>query len=87
MRYYQGNCIDSFDEDGDCLISLFSDVSDFACVEENSDKITREEFLKECSIEGFDIPNKNVIYLHYESQYRTVYMIYSLEEDIHFFFD
>lgn len=31
---WQGNCINSFDEDGDSLISVFRDASDFACSED-----------------------------------------------------
>ena len=42
--FYQGNCINSFDSDGDCLLSIFRDTSDFACVEENSQPIDQNEF-------------------------------------------
>lgn len=39
MRDYIGNCIDSFDEDGDCIFDClpWNTVSDFACDMENGD--------------------------------------------------
>lgn len=36
---WQGNCVNSFDEDGNCVIDIFSDVSDFANVNESAVRI------------------------------------------------
>lgn len=33
---YIGNCVNLFDEDGNCVSSIFRDVSDFACKLESS---------------------------------------------------
>lgn len=41
---YVGNCVNSFDDDGECLIGIYNDVSDFASAEENALEITRDEF-------------------------------------------
>ena len=74
-----GNCVNSFDEEGNCLLSLFCDVSDFACVEEESEAISQQEFqhLTGCLI----FYN---VYLKHKK--RGIFMGYNEEEDIHYFY-
>jgi len=87
--YYLGSCVDSFDEDGDCIIDdlPFSDVSDFACREQDALEITRGEFeiiIKEIPQ---DIKSKilghNLTYFVYKGD---IFVIYDSDEDVHYFF-
>ncbi len=85
----QGNCVESFDEDGNSLIDLFSDVTDFAQVEENSKEISRERFLSSVHIRDDEYDNlmgdfKNIIFL--ENKDRKILMAYDNDADVHYFF-
>ena len=84
-----GNCVNSFDDDGDCIIDIFSDVSDFACVEEDSVKIDKETFLSKIHMKLDEFDNsfgqfKNVEFL--ENKDRGIYMLYDIDSDVHYFF-
>ena len=84
---YLGNCINSFDKDGDCVISeLYSDTSDFACHEEESNKITREEFTKYVGEVNPELDKKISKNREYLSDDNRIFMIYDARRDIHYFF-
>jgi hypothetical protein len=79
---YISSCLDSFDEDGDCIMAElpWSTVSDFACA---------NELAKE--IEAFPIPEVFFEDLHRTSfrYYVTedhVYIAYDGRKDVHYFF-
>lgn len=75
-----GDCVDSFDEDGNCLIDIFSDVSDFAVAEDAS-----EEF--HVDIEDIHIPTEVSQQLtFYINSERGVLFGYDDENDVHYFF-
>jgi hypothetical protein len=75
-----GNCINSFDEDGNCLTGMFNDVSDFAVVEENSKPISRLEFQK---LTGSNAPHRE--YLYHSG--RGIVMGYDPKTDVHHFYE
>lgn len=83
-----GNCVNSFDVDGDSLIDLFSDVSDFAYVEENSSLITLEEFVEKVGLkiqELSKITKLSQCDFLFNSE-RSICMLYNKIEDVHYFF-
>ena len=45
MYHYVGNCTNSFDEAGECILSCFVDVSDFAKADEEATELTKADFL------------------------------------------
>lgn len=83
-----GNCINSFDEEGESLIDLFDNVSDFACVEEESNLITIDDFIlntglnRDFLINITKISDSNFLW----NDYRQIGMIYNRVEDVHYFF-
>jgi len=84
---YLGTCVDSFDEDGESLIDIFRDVSNFACIEEESNEISVEDFMIATKKDMFDIENLSLNKKTYlESENKDVYMIYDEDKDIHYFF-
>ena len=86
---YLGSCVNSFDDDGECLIAdlPYADVTEFAQAEEQAIEISEREFKH-----NFDIPigiqqqlsTNEVKYLY--DQKHDVYMIYDLSTDVHYFF-
>lgn len=83
-----GSCVNSFDEDGESLIDLFSDVSDFAYVEENSSLITLEEFVEKVGVKRevlSKITKLNQCDFLFNSE-RSICMLYNKIEDVHYFF-
>lgn len=88
MKYWIGTCINSFDNDGDCVDpSLpYRDVSDFAVAEEDAEEITLEEFLSQASIPDSILnatANHDCTYL---VDMYGVLMLYDEDGDIHYFF-
>ena len=84
---YFGNCIESFDEDGESLIPIFDNVSDFALIVEQSEEISLKEFIRLTSYKINDIDDfksKHNTYLYNKD--RKSALIYNTEEDIHFIF-
>lgn len=88
-KQYVGNCVNSFTEDGDCIVMQlpYYTVSDFACNMAEADLITAEEF--------FDNVPKSVVDMlrlpissdfEYYKDEDDVFMIYDCETDIHYFF-
>lgn len=95
VQYY-GNCVDSFDEDGESLIPIFENTTDFARQDENAKEITKDEFLKiipkECIPKEviqkiYWYPNRgkthNILFFKYEND---IFVLYDETIDIHFFF-
>lgn len=92
---YLGNCIESFDEEGNSLIDIFNNTSDFALSEDNSNEISYDDFIKKSRIEEYNLNRilssidyyddvKNCIFLHDEEQ-KIAYM-YEPNNDVHFIF-
>jgi hypothetical protein len=85
---YVGNCVNSFDEDGECFGNLpYNDVTEFAHGDENAKKISKEEFEKHVDIPEHlkKIHNSNhVDYLHDKDN--NVHMMYDHKSDVHHFF-
>ena len=81
---YAGNCVNSFDSgSGDCITSIFNDVSDFAVQEENAKIISKEEFDKYVS--GYNLETSG----NHEFQFypeRNIFALYDMDNDIHYFF-
>lgn len=84
-KYIVGTCVNSFDEDADCINSdlPYRDVSEFAVADENAARITKEEFLKNVNVPE-KLINIDAIYLHDIDN--DVYMLYDVDLDIHYFF-
>ena len=88
-RVYIGNCVNSFDEDGDCVIDSlgYYDVSDFGVGDERAETLSWDEFDREVfvSLEMEEIiEGHEVIYLL--DRERDLYMLYDSDDDIHYFF-
>ena len=88
-RVYIGNCVNSFDEDGNCVVGGvgYYDVSDFAVGEERAEALSWDEFDREVfvSLEIEEIiEGHEVIYLL--DRERDLYMLYDCDDDIHYFF-
>jgi hypothetical protein len=89
MKFYSyvGNCVYGFDEDGESLLPIFRDVSEFACHNEDAEKIDEVEFYKHIQknliVDGI-LNGNEVEYLKYREI--DVYVIYDIDDDIHYFF-
>jgi len=83
---YVGNCLDSFDENGDSLIDCFRDVSHFAQMEENAKEIPEEEFFSKLSrtqYQSFMFGTETIFLL---SECQNVLMAYLPQTDTHYFY-
>jgi len=81
---YAGNCVNSFDSgSGDCITSIFNDVSDFAVQEENAKIISKEEFDKYVS--GYNLETSGNHEFQFYSE-RNIFALYDIDNDIHYFF-
>lgn len=87
---YLGDCVSSFDEDGNSLIDGLYDASDFACVEQDSDVISRKRFTKLINdpviLTGFEdiIMDKKTEFYHHKD--RNFLLLYDGNVDIHYIF-
>lgn len=86
-KYYIGNCVDSFDLDGECIIGElpFADVNDLGYADENALEISGEEFSKVVNIPEWlldSIVDHEVYYM----VYNDLYILYDSDVDIHYFF-
>lgn len=87
LARYVGNCVNSFDGLGDCVLHELPwyDVSAFACAEESASEINEVEFYQ--SVSPFpDLPVKNASSISYLRTEDGVFMLYDREADIHYFF-
>lgn len=87
-KHCVGTCVNSFDEDGNCIVTElpWDDASAFAVADEESKEISKEEFFKEVEL--------SPELLKRLSKHRVkffvadgVYMIYDENTDIHYFFN
>ena len=86
-KHYVGSCVDSFDEDGDCIIDdlPWSTVSDLGHADENAQDIGSVTFLQNVSLPNeiaADTSGHEIQYLEYDG----VYMLYDVDADVHYFF-
>lgn len=88
MYEYVGNCVDSFDDDGQTDLPMFRDTTEFAQAEENAKEITKEQFEENVIIskEMMDKFNTNPLVKYLYSEDSDFYMIYDGNADIHYFF-
>ena len=87
--YYVGNCINCFDEDGDCTCDElpFSTVSDFAVAIENTISLTPESFYKLAFTDGLSFGDKDDEYEYFRFlDYPDVIVAYNTDTDVHYFF-
>ena len=84
MRFV-GTCIDCFDDDGDCLVGDlgWSDVSAFACAEEDASIVEVSD--RSGVPEGVQAATQGHDCVWLESDC-GVLMLYDKDEDIHYFF-
>lgn len=86
---YLGSCVNSFDKDGECLIDElpYTDATEFAQAEEQAVEIDEREFKHNFTVPiGIQqrLSAHEVKYLY--DQRHDVYMIYDLDDDVHYFF-
>jgi hypothetical protein len=81
-KVYVGNCINSFDEDGDCLLSSlpYSYTTDFAQALDEVTAISYAEFIEKC--EPIEVTDTSCEYM----QHDNVVIAYDSVTDIHYFF-
>ena len=85
-KHFAGTCVNSFDEEGNCITNLpWLTVSDFAVDEENAEEINKEEFLKNVDISK-ELIKKLLKHKLKFMKADNVYMIYDDNTDIHYFF-
>jgi len=78
-----GTSVTSFD--GTCSHApMFYDVSDFACIEEESIEISRDEFLKVVSLRDEMLDKPDLEFLYHEDT--EIHMIYNIKAGVHYFF-
>jgi hypothetical protein len=80
--HYVGNCVNSFDSDGDCSFKNYSDVTEFAQGLENATKVSKMEFLKH--VKAIKTIDKCDMF-EYDAD-ADVYIAYDTAADIHYFF-
>ena len=82
---FVGTCVNSFDEDGDCIVNQlpYSTASDFAGDEEEAEEISEKDF-KKIIITDKMVPKSHKI-SYYKSE-QDVVMAYDEDDDIHYFF-
>lgn len=88
----QGNCVESFDENGICSINMFFDTTDFAFVEESSVEIDKTRFqnmtlVSDAKFDSLFKPSEQKFLICLENKDRGIYMIYNEDKDIHYFFN
>jgi len=84
---YVGNCINSFDDSGECLIAkLYSDTSNFAYHEENYVCIDANEFAAKVTLNAnlnSEISSNRSYMFDADN---VIHIIYDIDTDIHYFF-
>lgn len=85
---FVGNCVNSFNDDGQCVIpSLpFASVSDFACAEEDCTLIARSDFLDRVNLLEELIPLAMQEGTEFMDLGKKVLALYEPKTDIHYFF-
>jgi len=83
-----GNCVNSFDESGRCVVPQlpFGSVSDFACAEEGRELLERDDFLERVAVPDDLLPlamREGTLFLDLG---KRVLALHEVETDIHYFF-
>ena len=86
-KTFVGTCVNSFDEDGDCIIRElpYNDVSAFVVGIENATPIDKETFLQHAFISQ-DEMNERTDAEYLQDEENDVFMIYDPVADIHYFY-
>ena len=82
--HYVGNCVNSFDEDGECDVRElpWNDTTEFAQAIEETTPLTKEQFMQQVSV-----PNEiNIEGMQLAKTEDGVYVAYDDNQDIHYFF-
>lgn len=81
---YISNCVDSFDEDGECVIPQlpFNNTSDFAVCLAEAEQITNEAWAAVAPVD-FDYIEINLTHFYKSDE---LYLAYDEHDDIHYFF-
>lgn len=84
MKHYIGNCINSFDDDGDCILGElpFVTTSDFACALEDASPITESMFMEQVEWSNYGEMGNNVELM----SYNELVVLYEVDQDVHYFF-
>lgn len=84
--FYIGNCVNSFDDDGDGLSHIpYTNVSEFACAEEEYIEIPKDLFLSKCVL-NIDVGDLNDCEYLYDKD-KDLCVLYNKERDVHYFFE
>ena len=79
--YWDGNCVNSFDDDGNCLLDIFVDVSDFAVALEDTVMVEKPKLI------SAPFSDEEVaIFKFCFNEARNVLIGYDEDMDIHHFF-
>ena len=87
-KHLVGTCVDSFDEDGNCLVPQlpFDTASDLGYADENAIGMTRKEFMEKVELDPETkkrvVERRKLLYM----RYKDLLMLYDPEDDIHYFF-
>jgi len=86
-KTYVGNCKNSFDEDGDCVVPQlgFRDVSELGYADEMAKRISLKDFTRLATIPAEilqDIKGHDVEYM----SYNDMLILYDVDSDTHYFF-
>ncbi len=86
-RHYVGNCVNSFNADGECVIPdlPWRTTSDLAYADENALELKKKTFFAGATVPDEileKISGHDVFYLDHNS----TYMLYDSDDDIHYFF-
>lgn len=85
---YIGNCVDSFDENGNCVVDQlpWDDTTDFAYALENmhEGQITNQEWAV-VAPKDFDYIEVNLTHF-YKDELHGLYVAYDEWADVHYFF-
>lgn len=97
--HYVGNCIDLFDNKGECKINIFNNVSDFSNKENKIREqiqegreilMSSEDFLSIVDatvLEGKNLQDDFEFYFYPETEFSPqIYVAYDIEADTHYFF-
>ena len=83
-----GTCVDSFDEEGDCVVSLpYATVTDFAAGDERAEHMSEKNFRRKVIIHQAleeEIFGHVIQYLW--DRNKDQYMLYDADTDVHYFF-
>jgi hypothetical protein len=80
-----GNCVNSFDEDGNCTIPQipYKYTTQFAQSEENATQMNKDQFINNVNLPD-SLKYIKAIYLNDKDN--DVFMLYDDQKDVHYFF-